>query len=158
MPIGAEVNAILVLLKVCNGTAWRAAPDICVHHKVLSKLSVINLKYTPETCLWDHEKEAGGCWGGGERAWKRKEPRLPRGWATMGAALGVHILPLQAPRGCCTAALPAAPSCQPRFLLTISDYQLWNIGGKLLFLRQNYLFCTCWYKSQHCGVKVFQAG
>lgn len=64
MPIGAEVNAILVLLKVCNGAARRAAPDICAHHKVLSKLSVINLKYTLETCLRDHEKEAGRGWRG----------------------------------------------------------------------------------------------
>lgn len=64
MPIGAEVNAILVLLKVCNGAGRRAAPDICVHHKILSKLSVINLKYTLETYLWDHGKEAGQ---GGER-------------------------------------------------------------------------------------------
>lgn len=83
MPIGAEVNAILVLLKVCNGAGWRAAPDICVHHKILSKLSVINLKYTLETCLWDHEKEAGQ---GGERAWEREGIRAARGLGNNGTS------------------------------------------------------------------------
>ena len=59
MPIGAEVNAILILLKVCDGAGWRAAPDIRVHHKILRKLSAINLKHTLETCWCDHEQEVG---------------------------------------------------------------------------------------------------
>ena len=60
MPVWAEINAILILLEVCNGSCrWRAGSDICVHHKILSKLSVINLKYTLETSLLDHEKRKG---------------------------------------------------------------------------------------------------
>lgn len=87
MPIGAEVNAILILLKVCNGAGWRGAPDICVHHKILCKLSVINLKYTLETCLWGQEKEAGVGLGG-RRGWKKKKinegSRLHRGFDNNG--------------------------------------------------------------------------
>lgn len=61
MPVGAEVDTILILLQVCNGSRGGAGSDIYVHHKVLSKLSVINLKYTLETGLLDHEKgKAGG--------------------------------------------------------------------------------------------------
>jgi hypothetical protein len=70
MPIGAEVDAILILLQVCNGRRGGAGSDIYVHHKVLSKLSVINLKYTLETDLLGHEKRQGwrGRKGRGRRA------------------------------------------------------------------------------------------
>lgn len=74
MPIGAEVNAILILTKVCNGVGWRAASDIGAHHEILCKLSVINSKYTLETCLWEHDREVGA------GAWKREGIQTAQGF------------------------------------------------------------------------------
>lgn len=119
MPVGAEVNAILILLKVCNGVGWRAATDIHVHHEILCKLSVINLKYTLETCLWDHEKEAGG--GGSLK--EIRNPDCTEAFTTMGpaSASNVHNLPLLAPGGCCTMMHHSCRITYPRFSLTSSS-------------------------------------